>query len=89
MKKKRKRKPIVYTRFCRMEGCGRGIITRNRSGICTQCWQTKSEDVTAILDAEGFYNQGPTLPSENKSANGQLFITNPHFPPPATHDPLV
>jgi 7-cyano-7-deazaguanine synthase len=32
------------------------------------------------LDAEGFYNQGPGSPFENKSANEQLFLRDSHFP---------
>jgi hypothetical protein len=43
-----------------MEGCAHGIIDRNRSGICTECWQLKSEEVAAILTAERFWDD-PTM----------------------------
>ena len=52
MTKKRKRRPIVYTRKCRMKGCDNGIIDRNKSGICTNCWHKRPDEVFAKLNHE-------------------------------------
>jgi hypothetical protein len=46
-----------------MEGCGHGIIDRNRSSICTRCWQLRPEEVAAILTAEGFWDKPAYLPT--------------------------
>lgn len=57
-----------------MEGCDCGITDRNRSGICTQCWQLKSEEVTSILAAENFWpslsNKKEVLVSDTVKCDG-------------------
>lgn len=37
-----------FTRTCSLPGCDKPILTKNRSGICTHCWNNRPDEVAVI-----------------------------------------